>query len=521
MGRSVALAVLITSIFIRSFAYSQGYETAPVKIASDQNLDFRKFKNLLIDQNINSVESALPILANKFPDYLTFNTLMYASLSIQESSFEEPRVIVFGPEARFIFSFDGNENQAGGREFETVQYSKTRHEFEFREVIFKYPGFDKSALDLEANEVEFQNQNLVVSTANPAKCQMCHGQITRPLWPTYYLWPGAYGSDDDQLEMSFDRSSWNPNNEGFFKQTNKPSSQGRRMAFRPGFPDTELLGLVRYASAKANHPRYKWLPTTIAEAAVVQYAKGVPFAQLDYSADAHKERERLNAGYAWPSRPNLYFLMAVQALGDDKLVARLEKARLRNAFASAQWDKLTDGYRMISVKDVIPIMASRISKLFSELTFKGTKPTELQIEGELRKNLADEFGMQQERIARQDSNLGRGSLRYQPYVNNSRGVDEYADAPSNPNRDGMPEIENAKQLYSALMGFKRFTELDKIAAGIETDDQFRNTAIAMLLADRGIDLHDYNLNLRQMSLAFHTDGLNKALIYLGVERPRQ
>ena len=484
-------------------------------VAPSQNLRFDDLKDLLIKNKITSIEQALPILSAKYADYLRFHTLMYGSFSIQKSSFEEPRALVFGPDAKFIFSFNGNPSQMGGTTFESVEYSDQIHSFRFREIAFKkYPGFDTDELNLAPEEIAFQNENIVISKPNPAKCLLCHGQNASPIWQTYFLWPGAYGSDDDQLGMSFDTTSWNANNAGFFKSTQKPSSQGRRISIKPGFSDAELEGLVRYAKAKPQHPRYRWLPSKIVEVAAVQYAVGVPFSSLDFSKQVGEERSKFKAGPEWPTRPNFFFLLAIQRLNSDRLAARLIREGLKDAFVSPLWEQLFNGRENLQSRNVIPLMAQKIQNVIAQFTFKNRKPTLQQIESLLTTNLEDEFGMQWERIQRQADNLGRNAIQYQPYI--SIGDNGTFPEGTRLYREGMPAIQNAQEFYTQLMGLKKFTEVEKIAVSIETDNQFMNTAVAILLSDRGIDLHDYTTNLRQTSITFHTGGLDPALQYLGI-----
>lgn len=524
MGRALFIPLFI--LFSASVSFGQdnyrvddqGYSHGKATIPVDQYLRFNDLQNLLIKQNIITIEDTLAVLAKKYPDYLRFHTLMYGSLSIQESSFEQPRAIVFGPDAGFIFTFNGSPNQYGGMSIESTEYNDKLHAFQFREIAFKkYPGFDRDGENIAPNEVAFENENLLITKPNPAKCLQCHGQNASPIWMTYFMWPGAYGSNDDQLGMSFDRSSWNPNNQGFFARTNKPSSQGRMMEFKPGMPDTELLGLTRYAMAKPNHPRYKWLPTKLDETGVLEYAKGVPFANLDFSAQAKQEQQKYQVGYEWPSRPNSFLMDILQLHNSDRLLARLEKEGLKGAFASDSWSKLYEGVVGggpdgpavgLASKDVIPVMAGKINEVLSHFKFKGSRPTQQQIEQALRTNLADEFAMQRERIYRQEDLLGKGSLQGQSFKGPG-GADRT-------DRESLSVIANAPEFYSNILGLKKWNELDGIAMTIETDDQFVNTAVGLLLADHGIDLHDYNMNLRQESLAFHDAGLDSALKYLGV-----
>lgn len=484
---------------------------ATAQIPAHQYLSFVDLKDLLIQNKIGSVEGALSLLNAKHLDYLRFNTLMYGSFSIQASTFEEPRAIVFGPDAKFIFSFNGNPDRMGGKAIETVEYSDETQSFQFREIAFKkYPGYDSSQSNIKPDEVAFENENMVISKANPGKCLQCHGQNASPIWQSYFMWPGAYGSDDDQLFMSFDRSMWNPNNDGFFKATGKPSSQGRNIIIKPGFPDRELEGLIRYATAKPTHPRYKWLPQTIVESGAIQYARGAEFSKLDFSEQSSDERQKYNASYEWPTRPNSFLLSLLMKLNSKRLIARLQKEDLKGAFVGLDWEKLRfDEKEVLQSDQVIPVMASRIKDVISKFEFKGPRPTLQQIQKQLSINLKYEINMQRERINRQADNLGRDAIQDSPFIDHgdSAGLKD--------RRDGMWQIYKAQEFYSQLLGIKHPNEIDKIAFEMETDDQFLHTAVAILLADRGINLSDYTLNLRQLSLTFHSGGLDSALKYLG------
>ncbi len=130
----------------------------------------------------NSVETFLEWVKQNHPLHLSGFTLMNHSLSLQRGSETFPRAIVFGPDAKFIYTFNGHPKQAGYNAVEIIAFESTAPQsWQFREIIFS--GESRPAL----------------SEANPAKCARCHYQPLRPIWEPYDQWPGAYGHDDDAL----------------------------------------------------------------------------------------------------------------------------------------------------------------------------------------------------------------------------------------------------------------------------------------------------------------------------------
>jgi hypothetical protein len=230
-------------------------------LSVEKRLTFTKLRRLIQSRRLSTVESTLEVLHQEYPEYLSFHTLMYKSLSLHESSFTEPRAIVFGPDAKFILTFNGNRRQRGGNAIEVVEYNEQLKQFEFREIAFSYGNSAAfGELGLRRDEILIRNRGVLISKPNPRKCQQCHGQNNSPIWASYFVWPGAYGSNDDHLTFSFHKNNWNANNLSFFENADRPHSQGRLMELRDGVPDRELQGMVEYVQNKPNHPRYKWLP---------------------------------------------------------------------------------------------------------------------------------------------------------------------------------------------------------------------------------------------------------------------
>src|SRR4029077_9806278 len=89
---------------------------APAQAAG---FNFASLQSLLSHQNIGSVEELLAALPaaqrNRY-------ALVFESRSLQGASPENPRVILFGPDARFIVTFNGNAAQRGFRVVETMEF---------------------------------------------------------------------------------------------------------------------------------------------------------------------------------------------------------------------------------------------------------------------------------------------------------------------------------------------------------------------------------------------------------------
>ena len=203
--------------------------TAPPGQAGTFN--FASLQSLIRDQDIGSVEeliAALPAAQrNRY-------ALVFESRSLQDASFDSPRAIVFGPDARFIVTFNGSPAQRGFRVVETMEFDDETKEFRLRELLFPERG---AVVD-----------RAVVSEVNPERCARCHGTPPRPVWDTFPLWPGAYGE-----------------------------------RYRTNLSPRERAGLSVFLAQQATHPRYRQLlgATRLAEArtfrssALTQYA-GIP-----------------------------------------------------------------------------------------------------------------------------------------------------------------------------------------------------------------------------------------------------
>lgn len=152
--------------------------------------------------HVDSVEAAVRALP---PALRSRYALVFRSRSLQQASLEAPRAILYGNDARFVVSFNGDPAQRGYGALEVMEYDAAAARFEYREI-----GFDQGRPTLSA--------------ANPEKCAVCHGHPARPIWDTFPSWPGVYGQ-----------------------------------SYLAPLSDAERRGLLAFVAAAPAHPRYREL----------------------------------------------------------------------------------------------------------------------------------------------------------------------------------------------------------------------------------------------------------------------
>jgi cytochrome c553 len=169
--------------------------------------DFASLQSLLQREHIDSVERLLAALPAA---QRTHYALMFESRSLQSASFDNPRVILFGPDARFIVTFNGSPAQRGFDTVETMEFDELTKQFRLRELRFA--------------ESSAEGLAVVVSEPNPSRCARCHGTPAQPIWDTLPLWPGAYGE-----------------------------------RYRASLSARESGGLSRFLAVQSTHARYRYL----------------------------------------------------------------------------------------------------------------------------------------------------------------------------------------------------------------------------------------------------------------------
>ena len=128
---------------------------------------------------VDSVAELVPLL----PDELRKNfTLVYDSRSPFKASItpQLPRVILFTDDGRLVLTFIGDDQAPGADLLETMSFDDEQAKFVLNAYLL--PAAERRAWRPSAAD---------------AKCERCHGADPRPIFDSYPLWPGFYGSVQD------------------------------------------------------------------------------------------------------------------------------------------------------------------------------------------------------------------------------------------------------------------------------------------------------------------------------------
>jgi hypothetical protein len=161
---------------------------------------------MITTHDIRRIENLLPLLPDAHKNHFA---LVYKGRGAQSTNMENPRVLMFGDDAKTVFAFNGQEGQAGFYNFELREFNQQTKNFEYSSVQFHK----------DLSQPSF-------SQINPPQCLACHGANPLPIYDDYSSgWPGFYG------DHSRKRSN------------------------------AEQAGYQKFVTSLASHPRYKFLNT--------------------------------------------------------------------------------------------------------------------------------------------------------------------------------------------------------------------------------------------------------------------
>jgi len=161
-------------------------------------LDYPGLKAIIADHAILSIEDLLAYLKSAGYPIVDNYALVYRSRSLQFASPEFPRVVLLGHDGAPIFegsqeshiflAFAGDARAPAAGRLEVISFDGDAATFRFEEVIFA------------DGRVRFDEA--------PPSCATCHGTDGRPIWDSYRDWPGVYGSADDYLADTAEKTRY-------------------------------------------------------------------------------------------------------------------------------------------------------------------------------------------------------------------------------------------------------------------------------------------------------------------------
>lgn len=292
-------------------------------IKENKTLDYTTFIELLKTHQISTVAEGLKFLSTRYPDYLRFRISIYGSESVQQASFTEPRVLIFGPDAKFVFTFNGGPHNYGGDSIEAYQFDEKTKEFNFYSILFKK---EAKEIPFPNDEIEFETNQIVATKRNPSLCLGCHGQRPIPIWSTDLNWAGVYGSNDDLLFGSFHKNSYIKHGKyQYLQYLTYPRSQGRWINLPENVQDRELEGYLKFLSLTPKHERYKHLPSLAFEEGFRKYAGGTPFSSIDESEFIESTKKDVYRSELEPDRLNGFFTERVVELAWQSLFYQVDQ----------------------------------------------------------------------------------------------------------------------------------------------------------------------------------------------------
>ena len=149
--------------------------------ASDSVFDFARLEALLqrnpaTGRPVDSVAELVPLLPRELRSNFTF---VYDSRSPFRMSIspEFPRVLLFTGDARLVLTFTGDPGKPGFDFLETLAFDDRPGAFTLRSYLL--PAAERRSWR---------------PIPEDSDCARCHGADARPIFDSYPLWPGFYGS---------------------------------------------------------------------------------------------------------------------------------------------------------------------------------------------------------------------------------------------------------------------------------------------------------------------------------------
>jgi cytochrome c553 len=282
--------------------------TAPFTDASFQAL---LAHDPMTGQPVDTVQALLPLL----PRALRTNfTLVYDSRSPFKDQITpaSPRVILFSDDARFVLTFIGDPAAPGHDLLETMSFDDAAAEFKLSAYVL--PAARRAGWS---------------PSAEAANCAGCHGADARPIYDSYPLWPGFYGS---VLDTFFRDKIGQAELKKYRAFLAGPAKTGvyRALVFRPGSPTSPYLdpSRARKHSVEVSPKAFPFLPNTRLGMALTELNRVRIYRKLAAAPGfAAHEKDILAELLECPEapRPSRERVRAIQTALDAENGARLKR----------------------------------------------------------------------------------------------------------------------------------------------------------------------------------------------------
>jgi cytochrome c553 len=171
--------LLLALLMLTSLVAPQAASAADDGAFTETRLQELLQRNPATGLPVDSISELMPLLPRELRANFTF---VYESRSPFHSGIspEFPRVILFTDDARLVLTFIGDERQPGFDLLESMSFDYESAKFELHAYLL--PAAERRSWRPSAED---------------AKCSRCHGADARPIFDSYPLWPGYYGSVQD------------------------------------------------------------------------------------------------------------------------------------------------------------------------------------------------------------------------------------------------------------------------------------------------------------------------------------
>ena len=222
---ALACAVVVACAPARAPAPAATRVNAPAAAEARSDGRYRALTALLAHNPatgapVDSIAELVPLLDEELRSSFT---LVFATRSPQQDVDPvHPRVVLFGHDARLVLAFTGDPTGQNRDILEVVHFRDDARAFELERFVLPAAVRRDPALAASAR---------ANGHPNPTECLRCHGADPRPIFDSYPVWPGFYGSAQDAFATDpAELASYRR----FLASKDAPGSVYHLLAFPPG-----------------------------------------------------------------------------------------------------------------------------------------------------------------------------------------------------------------------------------------------------------------------------------------------